>query len=359
MVLEAELDSDRRPKMQTGGDLFIKDGTIITLAGATHEKASIRIRGGKIEAIGADVNADGIEHVIDASGWFVSPGIIDCHSHIAIERGVNESTETISCQVRIGDVVDPHAVSIYRALAGGTTAAHLLHGSANVMGGQCQLIKLKYGRPVEELKVSDVPPTVKFALGENVKRSNSSSRGDRFPITRMGVEALANWRRKEGLPVEGPVDEFGDWYMWMFALKGAIRAWPFLWPHGYSDKLFAARDWYIHHRLVPDFLVREFFRVDHRRGFVVQVDVLVLVLLLHGDGEVLRREQVRDRPEHDEGQEHGAVDHRREREPRRALELVGHELGEGLLPAAEHLVRWHLVRWWRTQARGRDLDFAE
>ncbi len=186
---ECELDADRRPARRTGGDLVISGGTVITLAGPVLERASIRIRGGRIEAVGRDVEADGIEHVVDATGWFVMPGIIDCHSHMAIDGGVNEGSESVTCEVRIRDVVDPRDVAIYRALAGGVTAAHLLHGSANTIGGQCALIKLKYGRPREELLVQGVPQTVKFALGENVKRSNFSGRSRRFPATRMGVEA--------------------------------------------------------------------------------------------------------------------------------------------------------------------------
>ncbi len=189
-VEECELDSDRVPSIKTNGDLYIHDATVITLAGPTLQRASIRIRNGKIEAVGHDVKADGIKNVIEANGWFVQPGIIDCHSHMATERGVNEWSDAITCEVRLDDVVDPHDITIYRALAGGVTAAHLLHGSANPIGGQCRLIKLKYGRPASELKVRDIPQTVKFALGENVKHSNfHTRRGERFPITRMGVEA--------------------------------------------------------------------------------------------------------------------------------------------------------------------------
>lgn len=189
-VVECELDEDRRPSFQTGGDLFIRNATVITLAGPDLPQTSIRVRQGKIEAIGSDLDPAGIESVIDATGWYVMPGIIDCHSHMATERGVNEATDAITCEVRLDDVVDPHDITIYRALAGGVTAAHLLHGSANPIGGQCRLIKLKYGRPASELRVRDIPQTVKFALGENVKHSNfHSRRGQRFPITRMGVEA--------------------------------------------------------------------------------------------------------------------------------------------------------------------------
>lgn len=109
--------------------------------------------------------------MIDATGLWVMPGIIDCHSHIAIAGGVNEGTTSISAEVRIGDVINPSDISIYRALAGGTTAAHLLHGSANVIGGQDAVVKLKWGKSAAEMRVPDAPQGIKFALGENPKRS--------------------------------------------------------------------------------------------------------------------------------------------------------------------------------------------
>ena len=190
LLTESELKEDRRPRLQTGGDLFIRDARVLTMAGPELDRASIRIRSGKIEAVGPEVQSDGITSVIDARGWYVMPGIIDCHSHMAVDGSLNEFSESITCQVRIADVIDPDDVAIFRALAGGTTMAHVLHGSANTIGGQCCLLRMKYGRSAQEIRARDVPPTVKFALGENVKQSNFRQRsGKRFPVTRMGVEA--------------------------------------------------------------------------------------------------------------------------------------------------------------------------
>ena len=143
------------------------------------------MRKGKIAAIGKDLKpADGVA-VIDAAGLFVMPGIIDTHCHFAIAGGVNEFSLSVVPEVRVRDVIDSEDVQIYRALAGGVTTARLLHGSANVIGGQDAVIKLKYGQPASELLLADAPRGVKFALGENVKRTDG-----RFPNTRLGVEAV-------------------------------------------------------------------------------------------------------------------------------------------------------------------------
>src|SRR5206468_11361666 len=123
--------------------------------------------------------------VIDATGLFVMPGIIDTHSHFAVSGGVNEGSLSVMPEVRVRDVIDSEDVQIYRALGGGVTTARLLHGSANVVGGQDAVVKMKYGRPAVEMLVPGAPRGVKFALGENVKRTDG-----RFPNTRLGVEAL-------------------------------------------------------------------------------------------------------------------------------------------------------------------------
>ena len=123
--------------------------------------------------------------VIDATGLVAMPGIIDTHSHIAVQGGVNERSLSVVPEVRVKDVVTGDDVAIYRALAGGTTTARLLHGSANTIGGQDAVIKLRYGKPGRDLIIRDGPQGVKFALGENVTRSRG-----RFPNTRMGVEAV-------------------------------------------------------------------------------------------------------------------------------------------------------------------------
>jgi N-acetylglucosamine-6-phosphate deacetylase len=144
--------------------------------------------------------------VVDASGLHITPGIIDCHSHMATDGGVNEGGQAITAEVRIGDFVDAHDITIYRQLAGGVTAANVLHGSANPIGGQNQVIKLRWGAGDEELKFAEAPPGIKFALGENVKRSNRPEDDEsRYPKTRMGVEqiiddafrAARDYRRKQ------------------------------------------------------------------------------------------------------------------------------------------------------------------
>lgn len=129
--------------------------------------------------------------VVDCAGKHLAPGIIDCHSHIATDGGVNEGSQSITCEVRIGDFVNCDDINIYRQLAGGVTAANVLHGSANTIGGQNQVIKLRWGASGEAMKFVEAPPGVKFALGENVKRSNFDSRGAaRYPASRMGVDQL-------------------------------------------------------------------------------------------------------------------------------------------------------------------------
>ena len=129
--------------------------------------------------------------VIDATGEHLTPGLIDCHSHTATDGGVNEAGQTISAEVRIGDFIDANDINIYRELAGGLTEAHVLHGSANAIGGQSQLIKLRWGLGPEAMKCAGWKPTIKFALGENVKQANWGERfTTRYPQTRMGVEQL-------------------------------------------------------------------------------------------------------------------------------------------------------------------------
>lgn len=181
-----EIEADRTPKLKTGGNVLIRGATVVTLAGRTLPKADILVRGGKIRAIGPNLNppAESGLKVIAAEGMFVMPGIIDTHSHFAVEGGVNEGSLSVVPEVRVRDVINSDDVQIYRALGGGVTTARLLHGSANVIGGQDAVVKMKYGRPAREMLV-DSPRGVKFALGENVKRTDG-----RFPNSRLGVEAV-------------------------------------------------------------------------------------------------------------------------------------------------------------------------
>jgi len=172
--------------------LFINDATIWTCGPqGTLKKADMIVRNGKIEKVGQNLAVPKNALEINGSGLHVSPGIIDEHSHIAISAGVNEGAEAVTAEVRIGDVVDCDDIDIYRQLSGGVTSSHLLHGSANPIGGQLQLIKLRWGSSPEEMKFAGADPTIKFALGENVKQSNW---GDaftiRYPQTSMGVEQI-------------------------------------------------------------------------------------------------------------------------------------------------------------------------
>lgn len=156
------------------------------------ENATLVVGDGKVVAVLASDQAipDGAE-IIDAQNLHITPGIIDCHSHMATDGGVNEGGQAITAEVRIGDFVDCDDITIYRQLAGGVTAANVLHGSANPIGGQNQVIKLRWGANDEQTKFAEAPQGIKFALGENVKQSNrSDATRSRYPQTRMGVEQI-------------------------------------------------------------------------------------------------------------------------------------------------------------------------
>ena len=168
--------------------ILIQNATILTVSHGTIERGSILIKDGKIAEVGASVKAPKDAQVIDAGGQFVMPGIIDCHSHIAVDGSVNEGSISVSSIVNIADVLNPDDVDIYRDLAGGVTVANVLHGSANAIGGQTIVIKLRWGQPASKLPFEGATPGIKFALGENPKRSNFSRGTARYPATRMGVE---------------------------------------------------------------------------------------------------------------------------------------------------------------------------
>jgi imidazolonepropionase-like amidohydrolase len=179
----------KAPPAEPSAVILIQNATILTASHGTIERGSILIRDGKIAEVGGSVKAPKDAQVIDAAGQFVMPGIIDCHSHIAIDGSVNEGSVSVSSMANIADVLNPDDVDIYRDLAGGVTVANVLHGSANAIGGQTIVIKLRWGQPTSKLPFEGALPGIKFALGENPKRSNFR-RGDtpRYPTTRMGVE---------------------------------------------------------------------------------------------------------------------------------------------------------------------------
>ena len=170
-------------------DLFIRNATVWTSdAQGKLENADVLVRGGKIIQVGKGI-ADAKAKVIDGTGKHVTAGIIDEHSHIAA-ASINEGGQSVTSEVRIADNLNPDDINIYRQLSGGVTTSHILHGSANTIGGQTQLIKLRWGASDEELKFKGAPGFIKFALGENVKRSSSTQGNIRFPDTRMGVEQV-------------------------------------------------------------------------------------------------------------------------------------------------------------------------
>jgi imidazolonepropionase-like amidohydrolase len=170
--------------------ILIQNATVLTVTHGTIEHGSVLIKDGKIAEVGANVKAPSGAQIIDGTGLFVSPGIIDCHSHIAVDGSVNEGSMSVSSIANIAEVLDSDDISIYRDLAGGVTTANILHGSANSIGGQTIVIKLRWGQPAAKLPFEGALPGIKFALGENPKRSNFSipGREKRYPASRMGVE---------------------------------------------------------------------------------------------------------------------------------------------------------------------------
>jgi imidazolonepropionase-like amidohydrolase len=171
--------------------ILIKNATLLTITHGNIEHGSILIRDGKIAEVGTELKAPDGATVIDANGQYVMPGIIDCHSHIAIDGGVNEGSISVSSMANIADVLNPDDLSIYDDLAGGVTVANVLHGSANPIGGQTVVIKLRWGKLASQLPFEGALPGIKFALGENPKRSNFTPPPGvepRYPATRLGVE---------------------------------------------------------------------------------------------------------------------------------------------------------------------------
>ena len=171
-------------------ETLIRNATVLTVTRGTITNADVLMRNGKIAAIGKDLKASANARVIDATGKFVLPGIVDCHSHSMLDT-INEGTLSVTSMARTSDVLNPNDIDLYRALAGGVTSLNLLHGSANAIGGLNTVVKIKFGRPAAEFVFPGAMPGIKFALGENPKRSNSQPQPGqtrRYPMTRMGVE---------------------------------------------------------------------------------------------------------------------------------------------------------------------------
>jgi imidazolonepropionase-like amidohydrolase len=204
--------------------ILIRNATVLTVTKGTVQSGNVLIQDGKIIAIGKNVSGPSDATVVDATGKYLMPGIIDCHSHTAIEGGVNEGTVSDSSMVNINDVIDPTDINIYRGLAGGLTVSNVLHGSANAIGGQTEVIKLRWGKSAKDLAFDGAKPGIKFALGENPKRQGQPQPGlfspgapqdRRYPGTRMGVEEViresfteaknyqANWKGYEAKIARG------------------------------------------------------------------------------------------------------------------------------------------------------------
>ncbi len=168
------------------GNVLIKNGNVITITKGNLENTDVLVKEGKISQVGKSIAAPAGYKVIDATNKFVMPGIIDAHSHIAL-NSINEYSNVITPEVWTGDELNPFDISIYRALAGGVTISHALHGSANSIGGQSETIKHRYGTlDMDVLRMQNAPRTIKFALGENP--TGHGRRDGLQPQTRMGVE---------------------------------------------------------------------------------------------------------------------------------------------------------------------------
>lgn len=171
------------------GDLLIKNATVLTVTKGNLENTDVLVQDGLIKQVGKNLSAPSGVETIDASGKYLMPGIIDAHSHVALDV-VNEASAPIVAEVRMKDMVNPYEIGIYRALAGGVTISHAMHGSANVVGGQNATLKHRWGsKDPADIIMQDAPRTIKFALGENPTRVHG--RGNNIqPRTRMGVEAI-------------------------------------------------------------------------------------------------------------------------------------------------------------------------
>lgn len=190
---QVQVTSDNEPApvadaLPPGGDLLIRNATVWTQGPrGTMANCDVLVRAGKIAQVGPNLTA-GEATVVEASGQHLIPGIIDAHSHTAILGDVNEGTLSTTAMVRIKDVIDPWDIGIRQQLAGGVTAANLMHGSANAIGGQVITCKWKWGCKPEDMVVAGAPEGIKFALGENPKQSNWGEKyTSRYPQTRLGV----------------------------------------------------------------------------------------------------------------------------------------------------------------------------
>jgi len=235
-------------------NIVIRNANIMTVSHGT-VKGSVVVKDGKIAAVGEKVMEPAGATIIDAGGQYVIPGIIDCHSHIGGDGSINEGSVSVSSMVDIRDIINPEDVSIYRALAGGVTTANILHGSANSIGGQTVVLKMRWGKDAQQMVFEGATPGIKFALGENPKRAGNPVGGGRgaatpttparYPSTRMGVEDVireafteakaykASWDDYNGLVAKGehPLPPRKD--LKLEALKEVLEGKRYVHSHSY------------------------------------------------------------------------------------------------------------------------------
>jgi imidazolonepropionase-like amidohydrolase len=178
----------QQPTPSATHDVVVKNAFVMTVTHGNIKNGSVYVKDGKIAAIGETVSAPASAIVIDAGGKYLTPGIIDSHSHLALDDDVNEATSPVTPQMMMQDAFDYQDKAIYRALAGGVTTSLLLHGSANMIGGQAVVIKHKYGADRDAMLFPGAPRSIKFASGENPKRVYGSRH--ELPSTRMGNFAV-------------------------------------------------------------------------------------------------------------------------------------------------------------------------
>lgn len=208
------LAAQARPVAAGPGATLIKNATVLTVTKGTLQNTDVLIQNGKIAQVGQNLVAPAGATVIDATGKFLSPGIIDPHTHLMADA-INEGSLSVTSMVRIEDVLNPTAVNIYRALAGGVTTVNILHGSANTIGGLNATVKLKYGENADEMLFPGAPPGIKFALGENVTRKNSNQiaipgqpTARRYPVSRMGQEEVLRDAFTRARDYKSTLDEY-------------------------------------------------------------------------------------------------------------------------------------------------------
>ncbi len=192
MIAGSSMPQSAAQERSAPTETLIRNATVLTITKGTLTNSDVLIRNGKISGVGKNLKASANARVIDGTDKFVMPGIVDCHSHSMLDA-INEGTLSVTSMARTRDALNPNDIDLYRALAGGVTSLNLLHGSANAIGGLNTVVKIKYGRPVDEFIFPGAMPGIKFALGENPKRSNFNPQPGqqrRYPATRMGVEEV-------------------------------------------------------------------------------------------------------------------------------------------------------------------------